>query len=216
MIASILFSSVLTISFTILYCESKAKRLIKDRAKTIVLMQSSKNADAIGLKIDNYLSTLNAVAAVYANYYEEDEEDRMYITDSNNKKVGKDHPELINIKDVWDISDDVKYVSDPFMEKIPGTNVSTHMCKLTVPIIYDGGMVGTVSANIAIDSLLNGFENKFGSDDKLSVYITSDQGTILYCKKANERGKKLHDVVPSFFQKSDVDPRALLRTDAVL
>ena len=205
MIASILFSSVLTISFTILYCESKAKRLIKDRAKTIVLMQSSKNADAIGLKIDNYLSTLNAVAAVYANYYEEDEEDRMYITDSNNKKVGKDHPELINIKDVWDISDDVKYVSDPFMEKIPGTNVSTHMCKLTVPIIYDGSMVGTVSANIAIDSLLNGFENKFGSDDKLSVYITSDQGTILYCKKANERGKKLHDVVPSFFQKSDVD-----------
>ena len=69
MIASILFSSVLTISFTILYCESKAKKMIKDRATTIVLMQSSKNADAIGAKIENYLSTLNAVAAVYANYY---------------------------------------------------------------------------------------------------------------------------------------------------
>lgn len=205
MIASILFSSVLTISFTILYCESKAKRIIRERAETIVSMQSSKNADAIGSKIENYLSTINAVASMYANYYEEDEEDRMYITDGNNKKVGKDHPELLNIKDVWDISDEVRYVSDPFMEKIPGTNLSTYMCKLSAPIIYDESMVGVVSANIAIDSLLNGFENTFGDDDNLNIYITSDQGTILYCRKANERGKKLHEVIPTFYQKSGVE-----------
>ena len=215
MIASILFSSVLTISFTILYCESKAKRMIKERAKTIVSMQSSKNADAIGAKIENYLSTISAVAVMYTDYYDTDEEERMYITSGNNKKVSTNHPELMNIKDIWDISDDFKYVSEPFFEKIPGTNQSTHMCKLAAPIIYDGSMVGEVDANIAIDSLLNGFENTFGNDDELKIFIATDHGTILYSRNSNERGKKLSEVTSSFYQKLSVDTHIKERTQLI-
>ena len=205
MIVSILLTSMVTFSLSVYYCASRTKRMVKNRAKTIVTMNGANNADAIAAKISNYYTTIKAVASLYADYYDTDEDQRRLITNEHNRKVMQENSDLLKLNDNWNIDEeDFKDVSGPTLEKLAGLDVSAHLCRLAAPIRYNGTFVGEVSASIIVDSLLNNFEYAFGDSLNERVYIVTGQGTVAYSHNPGERGKQLQDVLSAYYREYNI------------
>ena len=205
MIVGILLTSMVTFSLSVYYCSSRTKKMVKNRAKTIVAMNGESNADAIAAKISNYYTTIKAVASVYASYYETDEDQRRLITNANNRKVLQQNPDLVKLTDNWDMEEaDFKDVSGPVLEKLQGKNVSAHLCRLATPIKYEGMFVGEVAASIIVDSLLNDFEYAFGDSINEKVYIATGQGVVAYSSNPGDRGKQLQDVLSAYYREYNI------------
>lgn len=200
MIVSILLTSIVTFSLSTYYCATKSKKIIQNRTHTIVAMQGDQNSDAIAAKITNYYSTLNAMASVYADYYDLDEGERQLMTNASNSKVLGQNPEFIKLTDMWDVDEsEYKEVTGPSLEKLPNRSESAYLCQLSAPIKYEGSFVGYVSASIIVDSLLNDFVNTFGDQD-VKIYLASGQGNVLYSANANDRGKPMQDVLSAYYR----------------
>lgn len=206
MIVSILLTSMVTFSLSVYYCASRTKRMVKNRAKTIVTMNGENNADAIAAKISNYYTTIKAVASLYAGYYDTDEDQRRLITNENNRKVLQQNPDLVKMNDNWNIEEsDFKEVSGPSLEKLQNKDASAYLCRLATPIKYEGSFVGEVSASIIVDSLLNGFEYAFGDTLNEKVYIVTGQGNVAYSSNTNDRGKQLSDVLSAYYREYGIE-----------
>lgn len=205
MIVGIVLTSMVTFSLSVYYCASRTKRMVKNRAKTIVTMNGENNADAIAAKISNYYTTIKAVASMYANYYDTDEDQRRLITNEDNRKVLQQNPDLIKLVDNWNIEEeDFKEVTGPILEKLQGRNASAYICRLATPIKYEGTFVGEVAASIIVDSLLNNFEYAFGDTLNEEVFIVTGQGIVAYSSNPNNRGKQLQDVLSSYYRDYDI------------
>ncbi len=201
MIVSILLTSMVTFSLSVYYCASRTKRMVKNRAKTIVTMNGANNADAIAAKISNYYTTIKAVASLYADYYDTDEDQRRLITNEHNRKVLQQNPDLVKMNDNWNIEEsDFKEVSGPTLEKLQERNTSAYLCRLAAPINYEGSFVGEVAASIIVDSLMNGFEYAFGDTLNEKVYIVTGQGNVAYSSNPNDRGKQLQDALSAYYR----------------
>ena len=206
MIVGIVLTSMVTFSLSTYYCASRTKRMVKNRAKTIVMMNGENNADAIAAKISNYYTTIKAVASMYANYYDTDEDQRRLITNEDNRKVLQGNPDLVKLSDNWNIEEeDFKEVSGPVLEKLQGQNASAYICRLAAPIKYEGTFVGEVAASIIVDSLLNGFEYAFGDTLNEKVYIVTGQGVVAYSNNSNDRGKQLSDVLSAYYREYGIE-----------
>ena len=206
MIVGILLTSLVTFSLSVYYCASRTKKMIKNRAKTIVMMNGENNADAIAAKISNYYTTIKAVASMYANYYDTDEDQRRIITNENNRKVLQQNPDLVKMNDNWNIEEsDFKEVSGPTLEKLQNKNASAYLCRLATPIKYEGSFVGEVSASIIVDSLLNGFEYAFGDTLNEKIYIVTGQGVVAYSNNSSDRGKQLSDVLSAYYREYGIE-----------
>ena len=205
MIVSILLTSIVTFSLSTYYCASKSKKLIKSRTQTIVGMNGTQNADAISAKIMNYFSTLNAVASLYADYYDLEDGERQLTINSSNRKVLEQNKEFIKLSVGWDTDEaDFKEVSGPTLEKLPNRNESAYLCQLSAPMKYDGSFIGEVSVSIIVDSLLNEIFTKFSDIENLKIYLATGQGNVLYSGNDNDRGKPLQDVLSAYFREYDL------------
>ena len=206
MIVGILLTSLVTFSLSVYYCASRTKKMVKNRAKTIVMMNGENNADAIAAKISNYYTTIKAVASMYANYYDTDEDQRRTITNENNRKVLQQNPDLVKMNDNWNIEEsDFKEVSGPTLEKLQNKNANAYLCRLATPIKYEGSFVGEVSASIIVDSLLNGFEYAFGDTLNEKIYIVPGQGVVAYSNNSSDRGKQLSDVLSAYYREYGIE-----------
>lgn len=206
MIVGILLTSLVTFSLSVYYCASRTKKMVKNRAKTIVMMNGENNADAIAAKISNYYTTIKAVASMYANYYDTDEDQRRIITNENNRKVLQQNPDLVKMNDNWNIEEsDFKEVSGPTLEKLQNKNANAYLCRLATPIKYEGSFVGEVSASIIVDSLLNGFEYAFGDTLNEKIYIVTGQGVVAYSNNSSDRGKQLSDVLSAYYREYGIE-----------
>ena len=206
MIVGILLTSLVTFSLSVYYCASRTKKMVKNRAKTIVMMNGENNADAIAAKISNYYTTIKAVASMYANYYDTDEDQRRIITNENNRKVLQQNPDLVKMNDNWNIEEsDFKEVSGPTLEKLQNKNANAYLCRLATPIRYEGSFVGEVSASIIVDSLLNGFEYAFGDTLNEKIYIVTGQGVVAYSNNSSDRGKQLSDVLSAYYREYGIE-----------
>ena len=175
--------------------------MVKNRAKTIVTMNGANNADAIAAKISNYYTTIKAVASLYADYYDTDEDQRRLITNEHNRKVMQENSDLLKLNDNWNIDEsDFKEVSGPTLEKLQERNTSAYLCRLAAPINYEGSFVGEVAASIIVDSLMNGFEYAFGDTLNEKVYIVTGQGNVAYSSNPNDRGKQLQDALSAYYR----------------
>ena len=207
MIVGIVLTSMVTFSLSVYYCASRTKRMVKNRAKTIVTMNGENNADAIAAKISNYYTTIKAVASMYASYYDTDEDQRRLITNEDNRKVLQQNPDLVKLNDNWNIDEeDFKEVSGPVLEKLQGQqNASAYICRLAAPIKYEGTFVGEVAASIIVDSLLNGFEYAFGDTLREKVYIATGQGAVAYSSTSGDRGKQLSEVLSAYYREYGIE-----------
>ncbi len=206
MMVSILLTSVITFSLSTYYCATKSKKLIKTRTQTIVGMNGTQNADAISAKITNYFSTLNAVASLYSEYYNTDEDQRLLTTKANNRKVLEQNADFIKLTDDWNIVEsDFKEVSGPTLEKLPNKNASAYLCKLSAPIKYEGIFVGEVSASIIVDSLMSEIFKKFSDIENLKIYLASGNGDVLYSENNNDRGKPLQNVLSAYYRQCNLE-----------
>ena len=206
MIVGIVLTSMVTFSLSVYYCASRTKKMVKSRAKTIVTMNGENNADAIAAKISNYYTTIKALASMYANYYDTDEDQRRLITNEDNRKVLQQNPDLVKLSDNWNIEEeDFKEVSGPVLEKLQDQNKSAYLCRLAAPIKYEGTFVGEVAASIIVDSLLNDFEYAFGDSLRERVYIVTGQGVVAYSSTSGDRGKQLSEVLSAYYREYGIE-----------
>lgn len=205
MMVSILLTAIVTFTITTNLCERKSRQLISDRSKIIVEIQSNDNAVTVSNNLQDAKSTLDSISSICANLYNEDDENRDYLVDNALKKSTQ-NTLLLSPKVDWYASEsDIKSISEPFIDRIPNKNESAYMCKIETPIMYDGEFVGSLSANVIVDTLLRNFKNPFGNDAKMKILMITNNGTIAFSKNNAERMKKMAGVMPNYCKKYNLE-----------
>ncbi len=205
MMVSILAATIVSFSTATFFCSTKSKRLISEKSRIIIEIQSKDNAKAITEKLEDLFAPLDSLAPIQASFYEDYDDELNYKIDFSNKGASQKSKMLVNFRTDWEISrSEFKDVSDVYIDKLDGKNESAFMCKLARPILLDGDFIGEVSANIIIDSLLTDFKNPFGHNDQMKILLISDKGTIMYSKNNAERTRSASQVMPHYYEKYEL------------